>query len=300
MEGKEESPAIEAQPIEDESESTEVTEEDAKDKTEQTTLNQDAEKAERPVKELETIEDILRKYADIIDEFPNEASPAENTKEVEKTNDANEPSANSTPTQNTKEAKFEIEYPDEAETRGESFEEIAFAQSTEQARELQKNPEYFTYLVSPELGYAIKKTELVGAFAEKARQAESNEEIWQAIRLGTDILYGQNDLDERTREEVRDFMDGPAFQSKKLQYDISVTEKRLKSAEENVKRCKEAYNKVNSGNVISKFLRRDEIEEARYRLENAIASRDDQRSLLKTSRNQLAMLKKMKSPLKAL
>ena len=170
------------------------------------------------------------------------------------------------------------------------YEEIAFVQSTDLADELAKDPKYFTYLVSSERGFGVEKSRAVDACIDKMKNAEDNDQIWQAIRLGQDITNSPEEFSEEDKQRVREFMATPFARRKELAYRIASEEKALKRVEDGIQRCEREYNSLNSGNVVDKFFRRQEIINARTRLEATIKRKSDTLRTIKRQRAELQAL----------
>ena len=173
------------------------------------------------------------------------------------------------------------------EAENEKAEEVAFVQSTELGDKLQRDPKYFTYLVNAEHGFAVEKSKAVDTYIEKMEQAENDKEVWQAMRMGRDILNGKGDFSDEEKQRVRDFMNSPLGRKKELEYRISSAQKSLGGIEEGIKRSEEEYNQLNSKNIVDKFLNRWKVRESRNRLE-AIRRRRD--GVLRDIRRQQAEL----------
>lgn len=174
------------------------------------------------------------------------------------------------------------------------YKEIAFTQSTDLADELKRNPDYITYLVSSDQGFAVEKTKAVSTCIEKMKNAKNNDEIWQAIRLGQDITNHPESFSEEEIQKVREFMTTPVARKNELIYRIANEEKSLKRTEEAIRRSEKAYEELNSANIVEKFLKRGELRTASDRLE---ASRRRKRASLETIKRQRTELQRVEASL---
>ncbi len=174
------------------------------------------------------------------------------------------------------------------------YKEIAFTQSTDLADELKRNPDYITYLVSSDQGFAVEKTKAVSVCIEKMENAKNNDEIWQAIRLSQDITNHPESFSEAEIQKVREFMTTPVARKNELIYRIANEEKSLKRTEEAIRRSEKAYEELNSANIVEKFLKRGELRIAADRLE---ASRRRKKASLETIKRQRAELQRVEASL---
>ena len=174
------------------------------------------------------------------------------------------------------------------------YKEIAFTQSTDLADELKRNPDYITYLVSSDQGFAVEKAKAVSVCIEKMENAKNNDEIWQAIRLSQDITNHPESFSEEEIQKVREFMTTPVARKNELIYRIANEEKSLKRTEEAIRRSEKAYEELNSANIVEKFLKRGELRIASDRLE---ASRRRKKASLETIKRQRAELQRVEASL---
>lgn len=174
------------------------------------------------------------------------------------------------------------------------YKEIAFTQSTDLADELKRNPDYITYLVSSDQGFAVEKAKAVSVCIEKMENAKNNDEIWQAIRLSQDITNHPESFSEEEIQKVREFMTTPVARKNELIYRIANEEKSLKRTEEAIRRSEKAYEELNSANIVEKFLKRGELRMASDRLE---ASRRRKKASLETIKRQRAELQRVEASL---
>lgn len=232
------------------------------------------------------------KPSDETEHAMSEAGIGENNVEVEAGNKTEED--NAIENRITEETPSENINQDSADEKEVSYQETAFVQSSEEANKLENNPDYFTYLVSSDHGFAIEKNKAVDACIEKMKNAENNEQIWQAIRLGQDITNGSGKFSDEDKQKIKDFMATPIARKKELSYRIAHDEKSMERLDEGLKRCKEVYNRLNTGNVVDKFFRRGEINSARMQLNDHEQRKN---KLLKSIERQRAELQRVEEEL---
>ncbi len=219
----------------------------------------DNERLTEPKQTTEQIDDSRKPTKSFSDEISYEEAEAIIRRDEEK---------DITPKKNT-ESTEAVQAPEEVPV----FTEETFTQSTDRADELKKDPDYFTFLTSAEQGVAVKKDEAIRYYETKMRETKSDDEIWKLKRMKDEILISGQFTDE-DKTKVRVFSESPEIQSKMINYEIRKNQRLLKKAEDAVKRCMEECTHYNSMNVISKFLNRDKIHDAEYRLENAIKRKE--------------------------
>ncbi len=172
------------------------------------------------------------------------------------------------------------------------YEEVQFLQADDKAKELKKNPELLTYLVNNDKGFAIKREEAVDIFIDKITKSENPKDINQAKALEREMLYGTSNMSDEEKKRVAEFKKTPIYQIRDLQSLIDGDEKVLRRWDDEVERCQENYDKMKRMNVVSKFLNRFKIKEARSSLESAIARKNNTTAGLKERKEKLASLLK--------
>ena len=162
----------------------------------------------------------------------------------------------------------------EASEKPPEFNVVEFIQSTDKAEDFKKEDSgYFTFLISAEQGVAVERDQAVEYYKAEMGKAKTDEDLWKMKRMEGEMLISK-DFTEEEKAEVKSFSESPEIRSKMINYEIRKNKKLLKKAEDAVARCADECAQYDSMNIVSKFLNRDKIHDARYRLENAIKKKE--------------------------
>lgn len=141
---------------------------------------------------------------------------------------------------------------------------------TKEDEQLLADPNYVTYSNTDSVREAIKHDEVIPALVYKVQKTLDHQtDSGEIPRLILAIMDEKNNFSEKDKETVKAIQQTPEYRKAQLISEIRATEGSIKKDKENLERVEAALGETmaKNNNVISRFLNRNEIATAKWRVD---------------------------------
>lgn len=162
----------------------------------------------------------------------------------------------------------------------------------EESDHYSQDPNYVKYLADSNTMVAIGKDHAVDALETRIMDwVDADKAMNEIMKLYTEIMKVDSGFSEEEQNRVRSLMSTPEFKLKRATHDVNRTKRFLAKRNEALALSKEKLNELEDTDLISKFMNRHKIDEARKSLEWIRADVKSAEKYLKAYEEKLNSLK---------